>query len=130
MMIIMNASALVAIAIALWGWINPTPITVATVHREGPYRNVDSQAWADRWSAPGECTITLVAENVRDLTPIDVQRIVTHEVGHCAGVDHDSQHDGIMYPDATGHDLNGYDRAAFWHLHPAPYRLTLGMVSR
>ncbi len=125
----MNWPAMVAAALALWAWVFPGPISVVNGDLEPAYRTVSDQAWADRWSVPGECTITVFPSRMAGWPEHTIQNVVSHEVAHCAGVEHDSQHEGIMYPDASQYEFSGWDRINFWRVHPAPFRLAIGGIA-
>lgn len=121
----MNWAAMVAVALAIWGWAFPGAIPVVDQSDNPAYANVTSLAWADPWTQAPDCVVSILPRNMTYLTVPQVQNVITHEVGHCIGLEHISQ-PGIMYPDAG--EFSGYDRAAFWRVHPAPHRVTIAMV--
>ena len=60
-------------------------------------------------------------------TPANQQNAITHEVGHCLGLQH-IDHPGIM--NAYGGELSGWDMLELWRVHPRPwYKTTLPMVT-
>ena len=121
----MTWTAMVAAALALWGAVFPGQVTVVNQDGVAAYANVTSIAWADRWSEAPNCIISVMPLKMAYLTHEQIQRVITHEVGHCFGFEHDSTRPGIMYPDGAQYDLNGYDRAALWRITGAPYRLAV-----
>lgn len=117
----MNWEALVAAALVIWGWFAPVHITV---DEHAPHEHPTWLASASLyWD--GHCVIKVWPESWRPVH--DPQEIITHEVGHCLGLDH-IERQGIM--SAIGdYPFSGYDRAEFWRHYPAPYRVTIGMVA-
>lgn len=123
-------ASMIALALALWGWILPVHIDTATVE-DPPCTPGCTVAWAterytiDRWD--GTCVISLTSR-FEELPPAEKQTFITHEVGHCLGLDH-IEHPGLMQASPLGYTFSVWDRIEFWRVHPAPYKVTFPMVA-
>ena len=116
----MNWAALVAAALALWGWLyQPPPIVVVEESTRDNEYNISRVTHDENF-----CYIHVYPWN----PAYDAGKIIAHEVGHCLGIPHIEQ-PGIMNATYEGYDFSGYDRAMFWQLYPAPYRTTVAMVT-
>ena len=119
----MNWSTMITIALSIWGILFPG-ISVRDESNNPAYIYVTSQAWADNLTQAPNCIISVLPRNMIGFSDSTVQNVITHEVGHCLGLEHISQ-PGLMYPDASQYPFSGYDRSEFWHHYPAPNQYIL-----
>ena len=118
----MNWAVILAAALALWGWAFPPPIVILE-ESERAYET----SLADTTHDEHACYIHVYPSTWAP--EYDPFKIVAHEVGHCLSLGHHDQ-EGIMNGVYEGYEFSGYDRALFWWTYPAPYRVTIGMVSK
>ena len=110
-------ATLVAIALALWGFLLPVNIEVIP----GTDPSFHGLATADRWTNPSKCTIRIYPAFYDLLTPFQQQGVVTHEVGHCLGLDH-VDYDSIMKDPPRWTVPQPADLTALRALHPGNVR--------
>ena len=108
---------LVAIALSRWGFLLPVNIEVIP----GTDPSFHGTATADRWSDPSKCTIRIYPAFYDLLTPVQQQGVVTHEVGHCLGLDHVA-YDSIMKDPTRWTEPQPEDLTALHELHPGTVR--------
>ena len=68
------------------------------------------------------CQITVSSQ----VQPDYIQRLVTHEVGHCLGLDHDPDPTSIMFAGVATTEPNAYDRFVIGYLYPR-FRVTIAL---
>lgn len=125
---------LIAIALSIWGFVLPFTIASGTVAAQPAFLgSAYTLAYSQMTIYPGQphpvaCHITFITPHIAALTPHQLQDLVTHEVGHCGGLEHLDGHPGIMSP-TLGYEFSDWDRLEYWRHWPAPYRLTVPGVS-
>ena len=125
----MDWAALRAAALLLWGRAFLGVITITEDH-SGDALQADRVIARATWRVPsdGVCSITVYLP--RWEVDFNVQAIITHEVGHCLGVNHTENQPGLMgasYEDWTA--FSGYDRIAFWRVYAPPYRIGIPFLA-
>ena len=116
----MNWAALVAAALAMWGWWPSREIVVLDEPvRDNEYKlartshdddNCYIHVYSSTW-APG----------------YDPFKIIAHEVGHCIGLPHIEQ-EGIMNATYEGYEFSVWDRAEFLRHYPASRIVVTGVA--
>ncbi len=107
---------LVQLALLTWGFLLPLNVSVI----KGTDPSFVGYATTDRWTDPSVCTIRIYPL-FDTLTPDQKQGVMTHEVGHCLGMDHVS-YDSIMLGPTYWTHPQPRDLTAFHLLHPGTSR--------
>ncbi len=123
-------TALIAAALAIWGILLPWTITWNEMDTQPPgYDGNYLLAFAAVTIYPNEphpvaCNITFITPHIANLTPHQLQNVVTHESGHCLGIlGHLTDgHTGVMTA-TLGYEFSEWDRWALWQARGAPFRL-------
>lgn len=118
---------MIALALLLWGWTFPVVILGHDGRQEPAYANVTAHASAPILDGVLPCDIWFYAKWFA-LTPDQQQGVVTHEVGHCLGLDHVS-YPSIMRDGTFWTVPQPADYAALRALHPLPIRGYVASIS-
>ena len=119
--------AMVVIALALWGYVLPMHVTVVRSDAD-PHGFVafTDGGLTDPAHPLDTCDILVMSRNFDQLTPHLQQNAITHEVGHCLGLQH-LDVPGIMFP-SVAYDFTDADRAEYRRVHD-PLRRAFAFVA-
>ena len=112
--------AMVAAALLLWGWALPLHVTFHDAREEPAYAGVTSMAWVDELNTAPECEIW-TGNRFYLQTPERQLSTVTHEIGHCLGLDHVA-YPSIMRDPSYWFTPQEADLVALRRLHPLQRR--------